>query len=70
MDLSCSCSHLQRCLIEESDELGCEENDHLLSEELCRLTDTQMLINQFKWHHYIERFSWQVMLIEKRDAQD
>lgn len=28
------CSHLQRRLIEESDELSCEENHHLLSQEL------------------------------------
>lgn len=35
MDLNGSCSHLQRCLIEESDELSREENNHLLSQKLC-----------------------------------
>jgi len=39
MDLNGSCSHLQRCLIEESDELSREENKHLLSQELCRVED-------------------------------
>lgn len=37
MDLNGSCSHLQGCLIEESDELSREENNHLLSQELCRV---------------------------------
>lgn len=41
MDLNGSCSHLQRCLIEESDELSREENNHLLSQELCRVKDRE-----------------------------
>ncbi len=42
MDLNGGCSHLQRCLIEESDELSREENNHLLSQELCRVKDREI----------------------------
>lgn len=35
MDLSGCCSHLQGRLIEESDELSCEDNNYLFSQELC-----------------------------------
>lgn len=28
--------HLQRCLIEEGDELSSQQHNHLLSKELCR----------------------------------
>lgn len=35
MDLNGGCPHLQRRLIEESDELSREQDDHLLSQELC-----------------------------------
>lgn len=35
MDLNDGCPHLQRRLIEESDELSREQDDHLLSQELC-----------------------------------
>lgn len=43
MDLNGNCSHLQRCLIEESDELSREENNHLLSQELCGVKDSDIL---------------------------
>lgn len=43
MDLNGNCSHLQRCLIEESDELSREENNHLLSQELCGVKDSDTL---------------------------
>lgn len=42
MDLNGYRSHLQRCLIEESDELSREENNHLLSQELCRAKDREI----------------------------
>lgn len=62
MDLNGSCSHLQGCLIEESDELSREENNHLLSQELCRVKggerEREILRNQrvksqnkLKWYH-------------------
>lgn len=47
MDLNGGCSHLQRCLIEESDELSREEYNHLLSQELYRVKDREIYwINQ------------------------
>lgn len=40
MDLNGGCPHLQRRLIEESDELSGEQHHHLLSQELCRQEQT------------------------------
>lgn len=45
MDLNGSCPHLQCSLIEESDELSCEEDKHLLSQELCGVRERQLQKN-------------------------
>lgn len=42
MELHGNCSHLQRCLIEERDELSREKNNHLLSQELCGARDREI----------------------------
>lgn len=41
MDLDGRCSHLQRRLIEESDELSREDNNYLFSQELCAEKDRE-----------------------------
>lgn len=48
MDLNGSCSHLQRCLIEESDELSREENNHLLSQKLCGVKEEKDILKSRK----------------------
>lgn len=48
MDLDGRCSHLQRRLIEESDELSREDNNYLFSQELCAEKDKREIPEEIK----------------------